>query len=209
MELGVGAGRLAEMLVKAGISVTGLEISVPMLAMARSRLAAFGGMFCGVSGDFRCFDLSKKFPWILCCFNSLQHAWTRRDFLSVLGCVRKHLAADGRFVFDISHPDEQSLARESGQWMVRERFFDERDGQVCEVWENMQWDSRRRRRFSTWEYRWSDGRKEQETVVHRLYSADEIRLLLKRGGFHVESHFGNFEGSPVSPVSVRQVVVCR
>jgi SAM-dependent methyltransferase len=199
LELAAGTGRLSEAMLEAGAEVVAVEISRPMLGEARRRLARFGDRVRLAEGDFRAFDLGRRFPLAVCGFNSLCHA-DPAGFAAALGCVRRHLAGGGRFALDLPNPG----ARDRGPFL-RERFYDEAAGEACEVWETLEPDADPRAWRRRWDYRWAGGRRAVETLRRWEYAEGEVRGMLGAAGFRVESLAGDFAGTAFGPASRRQV----
>ncbi len=105
LELACGTGRVTLDLVRHGHEVWGLDASAPMLERLHqhaqrltpeelSRLHVH-------QADMRHFDLFPSFPLILIPYRSIQALTALEDVHSCLQCVRRHLAAGGRFCFNI------------------------------------------------------------------------------------------------------------
>ena len=112
LELACGTGRLTLALARAGIDITGLDISAPMLALAGKKAAKEGlkaGLF---RGDVRSFRLKRKFKLIFIPFNSMQHLAGRADLERFFASVRAHLAPGGRFILDVFNPHPGYLVRD-------------------------------------------------------------------------------------------------
>lgn len=201
LELGTGTGRIAEAILETGAELVGLEGSRPMLEAAARRLAPYGTRCRLVEADFRDFDLGTTFPLVVCGFNSLCHA-DPVGFATGLECVRAHLRGEGTFAFDLPNPGARS-----GKPLLRERFFDERVGVACEVWETVEPDPDPRAWWRNWEYRWANGRRATETLQRWEYPAGEIRGMLEAAGFRVCDLFGDFAGTAFGGASSRQVWV--
>ena len=119
LEYGVGDGRIALPLAKAGHKVTGIDLSAPMLDAFRNRLASepkdVQKRVTLVEGDMTQVALKKRFPLIICPFNAFLHLYDRAEVEAFLSRVREHLAPGGRFVFDVSVPVPEDLARDPGR----------------------------------------------------------------------------------------------
>ena len=80
MELGCGTGRIALALAQAGLSVTGVDVSAGMLALARrksERLAAAASRcLTFVEGDMARLDLGRRFGKAFIASRSFQHLLT-------------------------------------------------------------------------------------------------------------------------------------
>jgi SAM-dependent methyltransferase len=207
LEIGVGTGRLALPIVEAGIPFYGLDASSSMLEQARAALKSQRTPFILIEADFRTFALPQKFPFIFSGFNTLQHAFEPKDLTAVFSRVFHHLCPSGQFGFDIPAPSTlQSLSSDAH---LRERFFDERLGQACEIWETAKYNTATCILRSNWEYRWSDGNRKTRTLTARMYSPEEFTTLLTKVGFRILHQLGDFDGGTFSASSARQIFVCQ
>lgn len=116
LEHGIGNGRVALPMARAGVEVTGLDHTRAMLDHLRALLKreppAVRRRVVLHEGDVRTARLGKRFPLVFCPFNAALHLYTRRDVEAWLARVREHLEPRGELVFDISMPIPADLARD-------------------------------------------------------------------------------------------------
>ena len=99
LDLGCGTGNSSEPFVDdAGSSVTGVDLSAEMLAVARHKLptATF------VEGDFTTFELGQTFDLVVSVFDSLNNLLDPDDFRRTAERARYHLNPGGVFIFDVN-----------------------------------------------------------------------------------------------------------
>jgi SAM-dependent methyltransferase len=117
LELGCGTGRIALALAQAGLSVTGVDVSAGMLALARrksERLAAAASRcLTFVEGDMARLDLGRRFGMAFIAFRSFQHLLTIDEQRATLTGVRRHLRPDGRMALHLFDPRFDLLADEN------------------------------------------------------------------------------------------------
>lgn len=205
LELACGTGRILIPLAREGFKISGMDLSQPMLARCREKLAAESENAQKnvelTIGDIRDFDLKKKFSLITVPFRAFLHLLTAEDQISALTSIHRHLIPGGHFILDIFNPSLQiitddSLMEESGD----ETEFELPDGRrVC-----------RRMRIDERDYlnqtsqceqiyyiSHPDGRKER--LVHkfpiRYIFRYEAEHLLERTGFRVEKLYGDYESN--------------
>src|SRR5690606_8417346 len=108
LEYGVGNGRIAPPLARAGVSVTGIDLSRPMLRDLEQRLGRaprrVRERVRTRFGDMRSVRLGRRFPLVIAPFNAVLHLYSVRDVERFFARVREHLAPGGEFVFDILVP---------------------------------------------------------------------------------------------------------
>ena len=116
LELGCGTGRIALALAQAGLSVTGVDVSAGMLALARrksERLAAASRCLTFVEADMARLDLGRRFGMAFIAFRSFQHLLTVDEQRATLTGVRRHLRPDGRLALHLFDPRFDLLADEN------------------------------------------------------------------------------------------------
>ena len=102
LELGVGTGRVAIPLARAGFGVWGIDASDEMLARAGCKAEpALAERLHLLPGDMRDFELGRTFDLLFAGLGTFHHLLTREDQLACLACVRRHLAPGGLFVCDL------------------------------------------------------------------------------------------------------------
>jgi SAM-dependent methyltransferase len=183
LELGVGTGRIAVPVASAGVSVLGVDTSAGMLAVAQER-AELAGVVELVElrqGDMRDPPVHGVFPLVAIPFRSLLHMETDVDRRAALQAVRKHLAPNGRFVFDVFTPAPDDIADTHGRWLEREPG----------IWERADWNEQTRTLILR--VRGADGEAEMSLA---WLSVPEWRTLLTEEGFELEALYGWFDGSP-------------
>ena len=103
LELACGTGSVLKEL-QAHYDVTGVDLSEPMLELAREKLPGVP-LF---QGDMTNVQLGETFDVVLCLFDSVNHLLEFAQWEALFDVARSHLAEGGLFVFDIN--TEQRLA---------------------------------------------------------------------------------------------------
>jgi SAM-dependent methyltransferase len=183
LELGVGTGRIAVPVASTGVPVLGVDTSAGMLEVARERaqLAGVTGLVELRQGDMRDPPVDGEFPLVTIPFRSLLHMETDADRRAVFQAVRKHLAPDGHFVFDVFTPGADDIADTHGRWLEREPG----------IWERADWNEATRTLILR--VRGADGEAEMSLA---WLSVPEWRALLTEEGFELEALYGWFDGAP-------------
>ncbi len=98
LDLCCGAGHIAAWLGACGFDVTGLDVSEPMIELAREN--APGAEF--VLGDATAFSFPEPFDAVVCVFDSVNHLRSADEVRAVFKNVSRALRPGGLFVFDIN-----------------------------------------------------------------------------------------------------------
>jgi ubiquinone/menaquinone biosynthesis C-methylase UbiE len=212
LELGVGTGRVAIPLAKAGITVVGIDNSVHMLRVAREKLAketeAVRRRVILKKGDMRDFKLEQSFPFIYIPASTFDHNITVEEQNRALNCVYKHLEENGRFAFDLEQatPDKP----ETSWWIDRKEIdggrivvrsvFTRRDmtKRTCSL--DLFFDVYRNGKLLE---------RYHEYGEVAIISKDDVTKLLEENGFRVESIYGDFNKSKYQNDSPRVALVTR
>jgi SAM-dependent methyltransferase len=215
LEYGIGNGRVALVLARHGIAVTGIDHSRQMLADLRARLreeaAEVRSRVSLRFGDMRGARLGARFPLIICPFNTALHLYARRDVERFLASVRAHLERGGLFAFDISMPQMTDLLRDPMRPFHAPRFRHPTTGEIVHNREYFDYDPARQILFVSMEFEpvehprraWST------PLAHRQFFPQEMAALLHYNGFEVVSLAGDFYGGPLDRTSDVMVWLAR
>jgi SAM-dependent methyltransferase len=193
LELGVGSGRVALPLARAGFDVVGIDTSASMLERARLNLEQAGSVKGGlelVHADMTRFDLGRRFGMVFIAASTFQHLLTTEEQEACLRCVAKHLQPDGLFVMSL----------EWAPLLLHWTRTNPETGDVVMKLCAEQPDPSRMVRRLTYVYDRvaSDGsvkRSVFETELRHSLEA-EIRLLLQQVGLRVTHVYGDYDLSP-------------
>jgi SAM-dependent methyltransferase len=209
LELACGTGRITVPLAKAGIRITGLDISHQMLERAKQKAAEGSVDVEWVNADCRDFDLGGKFRVIYLPFNSIAHLHDLESIEACFGCVRKHLSPKGRFIIDIFNPRLDILIRDPDErYPVGEYPDPDGRGDVV-MTENNVYDPLTQVNRIKWYFRIGDAPEEFVRDLNmRIFYPQELDALLRYNGFAIEAKFGDFDESPFTSASTKQIPVC-
>ncbi len=214
LEYGIGNGRIAIPMGRAGVSVIGVDHSRPMLRDLARRLkeepAEVRERVQARFGDMRRLALRKRFQLVIAPFNVLLHLYTRPDVERFLARVRAHLAPRGRFVMDLSVPVPEDLARDPNVPHRAPRFRHPTAG-VVRYQERFDYDRARQILFVTMELTPEKSPNDAFMVplAQRQFFPQEWEALLHYNGFEIERLHGDFNGGSFDTTSDVMVVHAR
>lgn len=144
LEYGAGAGRVTLPLLRAGIDVTAVDLSEPMLALLRERAEKLTkserARLTIVRADMRKKTGLGSFPLVLATFNVVGHLPRFEDLALFLRAVKTHLAPGGELVFDVPLPSSEELEADPDELHVAPRFKHPTTGQWIRQTERFEYD---------------------------------------------------------------------
>jgi SAM-dependent methyltransferase len=118
LDLGCGTGRLAQRMLEAGYSLTGIDLSPDMIELSRKRCRAIPVMEEAhfYQADISHFHLDDRFDFAVSTYNVMNHLMDDAKLSGCMGSVRECLAERGLFLFDYN--TRKGLA----EWVSTEHF---------------------------------------------------------------------------------------
>jgi SAM-dependent methyltransferase len=218
LELASGTGRVMIPIARSGKTIVGLERSRRMLDRCQLNVSAeppeVRARIALREGDMRDFDLGETFAAAIIPFRPFQHLVSVSDQLDCLGCVHRHLAPNGRLVFDVFNPDLGRIAsppigefddtpevalpdgshfRRTGRIVAAHKIAQTSDLEL--IYYVTSPTGATERRVHAFQMRW--------------FLRAELEHLLARAGFEIVAAYGNFDRSPLVDESPEIVIVAR
>jgi SAM-dependent methyltransferase len=125
LELACGTGSILKQL-EPHYEVTGLDRSVPMLAVAAEKVPDVRL----IRADMTQFQLSEAFDVALCLYDSINHLLNFWQWEQVFDLARAHLSERGVFVFDVNTEHQLRVFSEQPPWV---HWFGDGDLMVLDV----------------------------------------------------------------------------
>ena len=210
LELGCGYGRITIPLAQRGIKeLTGLELSAPSLAYARSKAGDLPIQW--VEGDVRDFQLNRRYSLIFargCVFDFML---TRADQEAMLARVHEHLADDGQFLFDTMSkmPGEMVNALEEREWFT----LSHPNGREIYVSGTDRFDYAQQHWIQTCYERWDepDGElvRPANELILRYTMPQDVESILHYNGFKIVARYADYNGTPGSADQPATVFLCE
>jgi SAM-dependent methyltransferase len=207
LDLGCGTGRVTLPLARAGLDVTGLDLSAEMLSQARAKDQHHDVQW--ILGDARDFHLAGEFALIIETGGTFQHQLTRTDQQAFLACVREHLAPNGRFVTHCWFPAQTIVDEPERDWFS----YTDGLGRHVQVSGHVHYDRVAQINTETAIRRWQDPGEAPQTRTSplslRFVYPQELETLLHYNGFRVVTSFGGLDASPLTDASRALIYVCE
>jgi SAM-dependent methyltransferase len=215
LELGCGTGTMVSALAQqmaqrngnaASLRIVGVDGSAGMLRVARSRDAGVEWVF----GDIRSPPVQGSFDLAFCCYNTLQHLLDDEDLVQAFRSVRGLIQPDGVFAFDIYQPNVAYLSAPQTNRMARSII--DRTGRYLEIREDHVYDPDTQ--LATFCWRLVERDKPGEPPLARTryrfrqYFPADLDRLLSSAGLFVHERYGDFDRSPFSKDSKKQILIC-
>ncbi|MFZ0820173.1 MAG: class I SAM-dependent methyltransferase [Candidatus Acidiferrales bacterium] len=218
LELGCGTGRVLLPIARAGIRITGFDLSEHMLARLRARLAEEPASVRErvelVQGDMTKLDLGRKFRLITIPFRPFQHLLTVKDQIACLRGIGRHLAPGGQLILDFFQVDPRGMFDPAFQKEGAPKTFDLPDGRHVERTERIAAFHRGTQvndieliHYVTH----PDGRKERLVYAFpmRYFFRYEVEHLLALCEMRAKAIYGDYDRSPLGDTSPDMIFVAE
>lgn len=200
LELAIGTGRVGVSLAERGVSVSGIELSEPMVAQLRRKVDE--RQLPVVVGDMATTTVpgAGEFSLVYLVWNTISNLRTQAEQVRCFRNAAHHLRSGGRFVIDLWVPPIQRLT--PGQQAVPMSVDD--DHLVFDTYDVVTQESASHhyRRDTEGEIRYGVGH-------FRYIWPSECDLMAQLAGLELESRHADWNGSPFTAESDSHVSVWR
>lgn len=196
LEFALGTGRIALPLSARGIPVHGIELSPDMVEQLQGKHGADAVPV--TVGDMTSTRLPNRFELVYLVANSIMNVTTQEEQIAVFSNAAAHLAIGGRFVVELIVPQLRRVPPSEVARVftldpdhVGIETFDDIVGQVA------------------WSHHWMevDGRLVRHSAPYRYIWPSELLLMAKLAGFELRDRWGDWDRSPFTSDSEKQVAV--
>lgn len=184
LELGCGTGRFGSKFSNDGYTIYGLDKSLDMLRVAKTRAFLNFRILCA---DITGFRLSKKMDFIFSVHDTMNYLLKDADIINMFRCVGEIMHRESVFMFDIT--TEHNIHKNFDGKTSRHQL---RNGAV--EWSN-RYDPAGKLIHSTLRLE-RDGATSIEEHIQRIYSEKEMTALCAEGGLAVLGVFGDYTLEP-------------
>ena len=213
--MGCGTGRILLPLARAGVVISGMDRSLAMLQRLTSALhnqpAEVRDRVTTIHGDIRYDDAGGRFRLIIAAGNVLHSFIDRTDQRAWLRNVRRTLAADGAFCFDVFQPDYARLLTPAGEWISPFDRIDAKTGDRIRGFYRCEQELEFQRFRAT--FRWITEDSTGGSAIRPLGLGDAALVrsrgtenLLDLEGFRIVSYWGDFDATPFGKGSTEQII---
>lgn len=209
-----GTGRLTFPFARGGAFVHGIDNSKPMIAIAREKLRkeppSIRRRITFAVCDVRSFPVREAYDFAVIGCNSFPLILSARGRESALRCIHRALVPGGKLVVQVDAPSSYDLRHAVGPSVSRVRFVP-RDN-ICYIRSNVevplgphvvQTISHHVILGRTFEIR-EEARTATRTAI---ITGAEVRHLLTRVGFTVDTVLGDFDGKLLEPSDSQMITV--
>lgn len=202
LEFAIGTGRVAVPLAQRGVSVTGIEMSQPMLDQLRTKAddaaipVVVGDMATATAGAPGMFRL------VYLIYNTISNLLTQAEQVACFRNAARHLAPGGRFVIELWVPEVRKLP----------------PGQQAVVWKSeagyigLDTYDVLRQHVVSHHFRFGFGEGREARLFrspHRYIWPTELDLMAQLAGFELESRHADWQGAEFTAESRSHVSVYR
>jgi len=199
LDLCCGIGRISAELALMGYSVTGVDITESFLKTAIEDAKSENLNIEYILEDSRIFVRPNYFDTIVNLYISFGYFEDQKDDLQVLRNVYASLKKGGAFIIETLGKEIAVKNFVEAEWYERADFTVLTEYQPLDSWTFLK-------------NRWILLRNEmrvEKTFVQRLYSASELRSLLREAGFEQIEIYGDWDESAYDQNARMLIAVCR
>ena len=200
LDLCCGVGRHSLELARRGFKVTGVDRTRHYLEIARTRAEEEKLDVNFIEADMREFQKERVYDVILSMFTSFGYFEDPQDQFRVLNNMYASLKHGGRALFDLLGKEKLARVFRERDWYHAEAGFKLEERRISKDWSWVD---------STWILITDEGEVNEWSVSHWIYSAAEMKAMLKSVGFNEHEVYGSLAGTPYDHDAIRLIVIGR
>jgi ubiquinone/menaquinone biosynthesis C-methylase UbiE len=194
LEIACGTGSLSRHLLRDGYRVTGVDISVPMLAMARKKLSHAGFNPRLVAADMTVLPFGTTFDAVICLYDSINYLRDPAQFLAALDEAARVTRPGGLYIFDV-------CTERNSRMFFSQHEMTESIGPIT-YHRTSRYDSAGRLQENAFVIE-SDGERIVERHIQRIYRLAEIHGMVAKTPFDLLGVFDDLTDRPGTEQSER------
>jgi SAM-dependent methyltransferase len=198
LEFAIGTGRVALPLVARGVSVTGIELSQPMIDRLRAKAADV--TIPVIVGDMATARAPGEYTLVYLVYNTISNLLTQDEQVACFRNAARHLTPGGRFVIELWVPELRMLP--PGQQAV---VMHSEAGYIgLDTFDVL------RQHVVSHHFRFGEGREARLfRSPHRYIWPAELDLMGQLAGFELESRHADWRGNEFTAESPAHISVYR
>ncbi|MFE6526770.1 class I SAM-dependent methyltransferase [Streptomyces sp. NPDC057794] len=198
LEFAIGTGRVAVPLAERGVSVTGIELSLPMVEQLRTK--ADEATIPVIVGDMATTVAPGKYTLVYLVYNTISNLLTQDEQVQCFRNAARHLVPGGRFVIELWVPELRKLppGQTATVWQSEPGYIGLDTYDVLHqhvVSHHFHFDETQQARLSR--------------SPHRYIWPAELDLMGQLAGFELETRHADWAGAPFTAESRSHVSVYR
>ncbi|MFL5706252.1 MAG: class I SAM-dependent methyltransferase [Ktedonobacteraceae bacterium] len=214
LELACGSGRLLLPLAREGHTLTGVDTSERMLALAQARLQEenIASRVTLVQQDMRTLRLPQKYSLAFIALGSFAHLITRKAQQQALAAVRAQLTKGGTFIVDISNTDARYMEQMSGQLLLQGSWQRDDGSLLTHMVSPASSHTQHLLELTHFYDQHVQGGPINRTLITThlyLFERSEMELLLEQAGFVVKDVYGDYDLGPYTLESQRMIFIAE
>jgi 2-polyprenyl-3-methyl-5-hydroxy-6-metoxy-1,4-benzoquinol methylase len=194
LEVACGTGRITLPIARTGVAITGLDVSRPMLELARRKAEAEGLAVKWLEQDCRQINTGQAFALVFSATNAMQHLQDVDSVNAFLTSAGNALRPGGRLVLDVFNPNPAKLARTAATRYYHKTVTD-KDGHELRVEAASEYHSTRQILSFTLFYLRGNKLVRKKQISMRCFFPEELLALCQFNGLQVEERLGNYDES--------------
>jgi len=195
LELAIGTGRVGLPLSRRGVSVSGIELSGPMVEQLK--LKPGGDQIPVVVGDMATTRVPGEFDLVFCVFNTVSNLLTQAEQVQCFRNAARHLRPGGCFVVEIFVPQVRRIP--PGESVLA---FDVRNDHLGFDRYDVA-----NQRLVSYHYSFADGTASTFQSAHRYAWPAELDLMAELAGLRLRERWAGWDRSPFTADSESHVSV--
>jgi ubiquinone/menaquinone biosynthesis C-methylase UbiE len=208
LEVACGTGRLTLPIARAGLDATGLDVSRPMLEIARRKAAAEHLPITWVEQDCRCIALDRRFTLVFSATNAMQHLHDLDSVNGFLTSARMALERNGTLILDVFNPNPAKLARTAATRYLHKTIVTAAGDALRVEAVSEYHPAEQILSFSLFYLR--NGKEVRTKRVNmRCFFPEELLAICRFNRLEVLQRHGDYDKTPFANNSPKQILLCR
>lgn len=198
LDLCCGVGRHSLEFARRGFEVTGVDRTQHYLEIAGKQADEEKLDVNFIEADMREFQKESSYDVILSMFTSFGYFEDPQDQFRVLSNMYASLKHGGRVLFDLLGKEKLARVFREKDWHRTEEGFKLEERKISKDWSWVD---------STWILITNEGEVNEWSVSHWVYSAAEMKTMLKSVGFSEHEVYGSLAGTPYDHEANRLIII--